>query len=262
MHLEWRYGRVPCLELGVVHQNARSVCQTSGLGHMTPSLHGFRAQTGRSVGACHPRNHFSRMHQKSTLPAATRGADAASRASRGLAALKQVKCRDLRQASQVSAVRMSIEVLLRHVSVPKHICVLDLLLVAYILLRACDDRNTVTNVVGGQANLPLLEAVWEAANPFYAMEVDCLTFRAAMTALNLHPALKVGNPFWDDPFTEVLRRYWQCTQSLLSIEQSLVNVLFILATHPELTLRSVDAVSELYRVAPQAGTVRLGDGVT
>ena len=65
VHLEWRYGRVPCLELGVVHQNTRSVCQTSGLDHITPSLHGFRAsypRAGRSVGACHSRNHFSRMH--------------------------------------------------------------------------------------------------------------------------------------------------------------------------------------------------------
>ena len=172
--------------------------------------------------------------QGGTLPAATRGADAASRASRGLAALKQVKYGDLRQASQVSAVRMSIEVLLRHVSVPKHICVLDLLLVAYILLRACDDRSTITNVVGGLANLPLLEAAWEAANPFYATQVGFLTFRAAMTALNLHPVLKVGNPFRDDPFTEVLHRYWQCTQTLLSVEQSLVNVLFILATRSKL----------------------------
>ena len=92
-------------------------------------------------------------------------------------------------------------------------CVLDILLVAYMVLRSADERAEVTTIEGGRLGLAVLRSIWCAENLLYVLNTPSaggafLAFKEVLRALSLRTVVKRGNVFRDDPLTCSLTSYW------------------------------------------------------
>ncbi|CAE7354938.1 unnamed protein product [Symbiodinium sp. CCMP2592] len=173
-------------------------------------------------------------------PAGVGGLESSSRAERALRVLATVKYRDPQSADCAANCCAALGVLLRHLDLPRGICVLDILLVAYLVLRSADERAELATLEGGRLSLAVLRSIWCAENPFYILNTPSdgsafLSFKDVLPALNLHTVVKRGNVFRDDPLNFSFTSYW--SNSRLSTEALLLNVLFSLATRSKVMIQ-------------------------